>query len=760
LRHSSRRDRGGKAATQGFEVGYDADKEEHVNGRPHRNQKFLRVRDESTVTGPGPAVFLSYASQDAAAALQLCNALRQAGVEVWFDQSELRGGDAWDASIRRQIKACALFIPIISRHTHMRDEGYFRLEWKLAIDRSHLMVADRPFLLPVVIDDTSDQDEKVPDRFRDVQWTRLPGGQRAEAFVERVRRLLSPDPTTPNATNVPSSASPTASASAASTRSTPAASRSFVPWIVGGLLILVTGYFIVDRFVLPKHSVPAADAPAGASAHVEAISDKSVAVLPFVDMSEKKDQEYFSDGLSEELIDLLTKVAGLRVPARTSSFSFKGKQTTVSDIAKALRVSHVLEGSVRKSGNRLRIVAQLIDARTDAHVWSQNYDRELTDVFAVQDEIAATVVAKLKVTLLGAPPKAQKTDPRAYELYLQASHVFGLHRTGDSAKSIALVKQALAIDPDYSLAWLLLAASYIDEAQSMQRPIDDGYRLAREAVDKAIAIDPNSAKVYARLAQIDMDYDRDLAGAARHIEQALALDPVSVAAANVASDLAVTLGRMDLAVAMARSVVDHDPINGGPYIALGSVQFYAGHLAESIASYRAALKLNPEIEAAHSTIGLALLLQGDAAQALVEIQREPSEAYRSISLPMAFHALRERAKSDAALGDLIQRHEKDSAYNIAEVLAFRREADRAFQWLEKAVAYRDPGLYSILTDPLFKPIHTDSRWPLFLSRIGRSQEQVAAIRLDVKPLPQSALLTEASAKLTAMTAPGRLRNSR
>ncbi len=338
------------------------------------------------MTDPGTAVFLSYASQDAAIALQLCNALRQAGIEVWFDQSELRGGDAWDASIRRQIKACALFIPIISRHTHARDEGYFRLEWKLAVDRSHLIVAERPFLLPVVIDDTSDQADKVPDRFRDLQWTRLPGGQSADIFVERVRRLLSPDPTTPNATSVLSSAPPTASMGAASTRSTPLASRLHVFWLVGGLLILVTGYLVVDKFVLPKHSVPAADTPAAASAHVEAVSDKSIAVLPFADMSENKDAGFFADGVHEDLLTNLALVPELHVVSRTSVMQYRGTTKTMRQIGQELGVAYVLEGSVRRAGNRIRVTGQLINTRTDQHVWAKNYDRDLTDLFNIQTD--------------------------------------------------------------------------------------------------------------------------------------------------------------------------------------------------------------------------------------------------------------------------------------------------------------------------------------------------------------------------------------
>jgi TIR domain len=277
------------------------------------------------VTDPGKAVFLSYASQDAEAAQHLCNALRAAGIEVWFDQSELRGGDAWDASIRRQIKACALFIPIISRYTHTRDEGYFRLEWKLAVDRSHLIVADRPFLLPVVIDDTSDQEEKVPDRFRDVQWTRLPGGKNAEAFVDRVRRLLSPDDKMPTGTGVGSSKPLASSTIAASNRSIPPASRSLLAWIAGSVLVLAIGYLLIDKFMASKHAAPTTSA--ATTTAIPAANDKSIAVLPFTDLSEKHDQGVLlldhafaqhDGGLTQLKLDVL--VASLRTDPRYKAF--------------------------------------------------------------------------------------------------------------------------------------------------------------------------------------------------------------------------------------------------------------------------------------------------------------------------------------------------------------------------------------------------------------------------------------------------------
>ena len=345
------------------------------------------------MTEPSRAVFLSYASQDAGAARRICEALRTAGVEVWFDQSALRGGDAWDAAIRRQIKSCALFIPVISRNTHQREEGYFRLEWKLAVDRSHLMTTSRAFLLPVAIDDIGDDDEHVPDRFRELQWTRLPGGEATPAFVERVSRLLAHDEhAAPAATAQPSVAAPAVSggaqvtapaATAVAAGATGRTARRFTPaaLLAIAVVVIAMGYLVVDRLVLNKHGASAGNgAPSpvqpGASAP-EAISQKSIGVLPFVDMSEKQDQGYFSDGLTEELLDLLSQVQDLRVPSRTSWFYYKGKAEDIAAIAQRLRVAHVLEGSVRKSGSTIRVTAQLIRADNGYHLWSKTYDRDI-----------------------------------------------------------------------------------------------------------------------------------------------------------------------------------------------------------------------------------------------------------------------------------------------------------------------------------------------------------------------------------------------
>jgi TolB-like protein len=294
-----------------------------------------------------PAVFLSYASQDTGSAARICEALRNAGIEGWFDQSELRGGDAWDAAIRRQIKACALFMPVISRNTHTRDEGYFRLEWKLAVDRTQLMATPKTFLLPVVIDDTRDDDENVPDRFREVQWMRLPGGETPAAFVERVRQLLAGG----RALERGPHALPAGKAS-------PFA-KSIALTLLIGLLIATVVYLVVDKLI-PDRPVAgtrtaATDAPAPGAGQTAAVNPNLIAVLPFADMSKKKDQEYFSDGLAKTVLDLLAKTPGLRVIARTSSFSFKGKSDEIPTIAQKLHVATLLEGSVRKASNHLRV---------------------------------------------------------------------------------------------------------------------------------------------------------------------------------------------------------------------------------------------------------------------------------------------------------------------------------------------------------------------------------------------------------------------
>src|SRR5579872_6711347 len=405
------------------------------------------------MTDPQKAVFLSYASQDAEPASRICDALTAAGVEVWFDQSALRGGDAWDSSIRRQIKACALFIPVISENSHARVEGYFRLEWKLAVDRSHLIAPDQPFLLPVVIDDTPQIDERIPERFRDLQWTRAPDGETPPAFVDRVLRLLSREPA-PAPVRSPSVTAPRGPAPTRSAPPSPPLTRPRQPalLVIAAHALVGEGYLALDKFFLSKRTTNGVQSSAtspSAGLTPSAIPEKSIAVLPFVNMSSDKEQEYFSDGLTEEMIDLLGQVPGLRVPARTSSFYFKGRNDSLASMAQQLKVANVLEGSVRKAGKRLRITAQLVRADNGYQLWSQAYDRDDTDVFAVQDDIAKAVVSALQVKLAGEAPATGSrgtTNPEAYNQYLLGRQLDRRDSPEADRHAVEAYRKALALD--------------------------------------------------------------------------------------------------------------------------------------------------------------------------------------------------------------------------------------------------------------------------------------------------------------------------
>jgi TolB-like protein len=672
------------------------------------------------VTDPGRAVFLSYASQDAQAAQRLCNALRAAGVEVWFDQSELRGGDAWDASIRRQIKGCALFIPIISRNTHARDEGYFRLEWKLGVDRSHLMAGDRPFLLPVVVDDTSDRDERVPDRFRDVQWTRLLDGRDAEAFVERVRRLLSTETTTPARTAADSSPAVPAIAasvpfSAASTRSTPPKSPSLAPWSVGGLFILTTGYFVADKFLLRQHAAPTA-----VPGQTEAVSDPSIAVLPFADMSEKKDQEYFSDGLAEELIEQLGKTPGLKVIARTSAFAFKGKSDDIPTIASKLKVANVLEGSVRRFGNQLRVTTQLIRADSGQALWSETFDREFKDVFKIQDEIASAVVSALKLKLTGgqlAVGSHGTTNPEAYDAFLMARQMYLQSSTeADYRRAIEAYQKAISLDPHYADAFAEMALpEYFVGDDTGDTVLEQS---AEQTAQKAIDLDPHRAIGYSVRGDLRSFIHFDWVGAEADFQQALALDPTDTRVLARYAGMLLNVGRLGQAEAMIRKGIEQDPLDASSWSTLGSILTVSRNYPAAYEAYHRARAIRPEGNGWKGGLVQLQLLDGKAQEALVTYQGLPFAAYRDSGVAMAEHSLGHAKASQQALDKMIAESAALAAYQIAEVYAWRGEKDRAFEWLERAYRQQDGGLVGIKADPLFDSLHSDLRYATLLRKLN------------------------------------------
>ena len=676
------------------------------------------------MTDPGRAVFLSYASQDAEAVQQLCNALRAAGVEVWFDQSELRGGDAWDALIRRQIKGCYLFVPIISANTQSREEGYFRREWNLAVARTLDMAEGRAFLLPIIIDDTSDSQAMVPEKFREVQWTRLPAGANTDAFVDHVCRLLSPDATTPMATSVRSSALSTSSIGAASTRSMPLGYRSLAPWVVSGLLMLVMGYFVVDKFVRPVRSDQAAEAPALGTVPAFNPPAHSIAVLPFTNMSGDKQQDYFSDGLSEELLNSLARINELQVAARTSSFYFKGEHADLATIAHKLNVASILEGSVRRSGHTIRVTAQLNNAVTGYHLWSQTYDRDLGDVLKLQTDIANAVANALRVTLLGnvaAKIEVGGTrNPAAFDAYLRASNAYrrfgpanlaagGLNKQGLQS-AVAAYTEAIRADPDYALAYAGRSLAFADFARALVTgpDVDDYFNKAQSDARKAIALAPDLADSHLALANFFAG-SLELADAFGEYERALALAPGNAKLLQEYGAFAVLIGRTDAGLAAAHRLLVLDPLNSLNHFGLGTSLTFARRYGEAIRALNAARALTPEDVSVNMWLGMTYYLSGDFQNARIACERA-GEVNGPWCLAMIYDKLGRHTEAETMLAKVRTIAGDRLAEGYADIYAQWGDTARALDWLETAMRNRDPYLAYTKVNPFFDPLRNEPRF--------------------------------------------------
>jgi len=1092
------------------------------------------------------AVFLSYASQDAEAAKRICEALRQAGVEVWFDQSELRGGDAWDAKIRKQIKECALFVPIISANTQARAEGYFRLEWKLAVDRSYLMADDAPFLFPIVIDDTPDATARVPDKFRDVQWTRLNVKDTPETLATRVARLLSgaqpaeagdrrPEagsahrrskhdrsrwimsalagavalaaaigawfalrPSSPPATGLPSPASPAAPAAVSEARQLAARARAMSLdkydssiddftaaeglikraleldsndgeiWAISSLInfainsrgfertparnaaarahaeralklapdsvealfalarwqrdseepaiaeagflkILARNpdhvgalhnlgylydrmdrideaaalyarearnpaaaalagfteylmYFRRARFAEAEQAVrksiavePSSNAQSGlalllltwrgdaeaaasavatgpatihrehrpiwvtAFAHLcrrqpadtlrvlerlpdeyildnmytgpkaywvglahaqagreaaarvaweaglalvdqrlrntpadyqlrlargellawlgreaEALQEvrtleqlafreqswiftpariyaalgrtdealrlieqqlqftrehrnlgwpltpallridprwdkirddprfqklcaesvkqnteyggqmtassslslslspppdaKSVAVLAFANLSDDKANEYFSDGISEELLNVLAKVPGLKVTARTSSFHFKGKDTPIPEIAQQLGVAYVVEGSVRKAGDKVRITAQLIKAADGFHVWSDTFTRDLKDIFAVQDEIAGLIAKnlELKMGMVAARPMI---DVEAYQEFLAGRAAAAKAGNADLREAVAHFERAVALEPKFTAAWVQLASAHTQLGRWGGAPTRQSWAAARAAIDHAVALEPDSPDVLLALGWILRTAEWNWRGAEQAFRRSLQLRPDHPDALAGAAVLLFNIGQTEEAFRLGQQAARLDPLNAATQIDL-SIMFYLNHnWIEAELSARRALQLAPGGGSYHSILGWSLTAQRRYDEAEAEIaldnnESEQAQAFGSLAIARGQDAV--ARKWLARLEEIAQTHgdNSDVQMNIAWLSVGLGDKERAFAALEKARATRDPSLSWLRNSWYLNHLHSDPRWPAFLRKVGLADDQL------------------------------------
>jgi TolB-like protein/Tfp pilus assembly protein PilF len=445
---------------------------------------------------------------------------------------------------------------------------------------------------------------------------------------------------------------------------------------------------------------------------------KSIAVLPFVNMSSDTEQEFFSDGLSEELLNLLAKIPDLRVAARTSSFSFKGQNLEIPQIASRLNVAHVLEGSVRKSGNQLRITAQLIRADNGYHLWSETYDRQLDNVFQIQDDIAAAVVDALKITLLGAAPTVRETDPEAYQLFLEGQFIRRQISASTIPKAIDLFKKALEIDPDYAPAWAELAYAYLWNAGIGDMPIDEGNMLADQAIARALEIDPDYAWTYFVRGVTKLFNKFEFVSGAEDYQLALQLDPGNAYLIGANAGSARVLGRFDEAIELYKTSLELDPLMTELRSWQALAFQYMGLLEQAENAYRTTLALSPDFSSAHYRLGRVLLGQGRSEEALAEMEREASRVYHNTGLAMAHHVLGNHEASRLALDTLINEDADSAAFQIAEVYSYHDDPDKAFEWLERSLVIRDSGLAGILGNPAFLGLRTDPRWQAFLEKLG------------------------------------------
>lgn len=503
------------------------------------------------------------------------------------------------------------------------------------------------------------------------------------------------------------------------------------------LLAIGVTYLAVDKFLLDpvrdEARLEIAREEGRLNALETAFGNKSIVVLPFSNRSDDPAQDYFSDGLSEQLQELLSRFPELRVISRTSAFSFKEKNVDMSEIVEQLGVTHVLEGSVRWASDRLRITAQLIDADQDTTLWTQTFDRPIDDIFAIQDQIATIVVQQLKVPLLGSAPTMEQTEPEAFVLYLHARQLSRDATAEAYDRANVLLEQAVAIDPDYATAWNALAVNRFKQFSRGLRVYEEGYAPAREAAQRALDADPNFAPALATLGIIAMEEANDFSAAAAFFERALRLAPYDLETIRHVVVFLQGLGRLQDAIELGEHAVSRDPVNASHIANLGNSYRWSGRPEEAIVAYQRALRLSPGLGAAHAFTGIALIDAGHPEQAIESIRLEPFEPYRLIGLALAHHALGEPAAADSVLEELIEKYARDWSYNIAYIHAYRNDVEGAFGWLNKAVEFADPGLSLIVAEPLFNNLHHDPRWAALLQDLNKSPEQLDAIRFSFTP---------------------------
>lgn len=485
-------------------------------------------------------------------------------------------------------------------------------------------------------------------------------------------------------------------------------------FVIIALLAVAVAYFAFDKYA-SNGTQPTEEIFAAADATP---ARRSIAVLPFVNMSSDLEQGYFSDGLSEELLNLLSKIPQLRVTSRSSAFSFRDKDFTIAEVGRQLGVSHVLEGSVRKSGNQIRITAQLIDVKSDAHLWSETWDRDLNNIFEIQDEISGSVVNALKIQLVDELPHAYVTDAESYALYLRASELMADYSESSLEQADSLLQRVIDVDPNYGPAFIKLSQVSSIRGSWGYRPRDEAAEMARDYAQRAITSNPDLAEGYLALADAEASEKHDWESEKLYIQKALAVDPNNLEAKRYAAASLLRKGETKPNLDAARELLEVDPLSALTYRRLGHAMLFERQYDEAILAFRQLLRINPDAIVGHTDLGNALFHAGRYEDALAEYEAEPMEGFRYQGRAIVHHVLGNTAESDAAIATLIEIDNDQWAAQIAHARAVRGEVDSAINWLNRGYELFDLGVNIAAVNPFLDNLHGDPRFEEFLRRLG------------------------------------------
>ena len=644
------------------------------------------TEEPATQATLGHDVFVSYASQDAAVANSIVENLEQHGVKCWIAPRDVKPGAQYADAIVRAINEARTVVLVMSGSAV--GSPHVGKEIERGSSKRKPIIAFRIDAAPL--------NHALEYFLSESQWIDVAQLEMPAALVKLAEAVGHVSPASPQSALL-------------SPRSGGVRKRAVI--VAAAVIVAVGAALALGKHYWASH-YSANQAPA-----VAAITDKSIAVLPFADMSEKKDQEYFADGMAEEILDLLAKIPGLKVISRTSSFQFKGKTEDLRSIATQLGVAYVLEGSVRKSGDHLRVTAELINSKDGTRLWSQTYDRDLSDVLKMQDEIAASLVRALQIEVVGdgiiSRPALRNTE--AYTLYLQGLHAFDRIDQPGEEQAVIYYQRALDLDPSFAAAAEGLAGAYFVLGQWGFMPPALAFEKSREAAERALKLDPNLADAHAQLSEVHRAADRDWPAADRELKLAQALAPNDAYVLHMTGVLSLNLGRWDDALRFANASLTQDPLGAGAYNLLSLTQLRLGQMVESEAAARRTLEISPTFAGAHYVLGLVLLARNQPESALAEMLKESQGAGRIGGSAMAYFALGRKADSDAALAQLIK---SNRTFFVSSVYAFRGETDEALKWLDRAYEQNDPALLLLKSQPAFDKLDGDPRYKAFLRKMN------------------------------------------